>query len=168
MGLPWATRAHARSCSAQKCSSAAVAPINNWRRARPVRVACQARGSTSRMSIRPSMDPEEMSWPGNRAPLDGRWGELRKGISFKYALYAGTPNVCVRRFPPSAEHSSHDGTYRQGGRPVSDITLSVSFPSTFLFPIKVHRDPASGLFQPCLPFFGCLFVFSPSLLCAFP
>lgn len=98
--------------------------------------------STSRMSIRASMDPQEMSWPGNRAPWMGLNGygwrsEQQRGKGSDPG--SGTPSTPVRpmlfvydaSFPPSAEARSHRRTtastytVAQAGRAdiVSDITL---------------------------------------------
>lgn len=176
LGLAWgchgATQPHTCSCSAaQKCCC--CGSNQQWRRARPVRVACQAGGLTSRMSIRPSMDPEEMSWPGDRAPLDGDgWrseqAAKRDQLQVRPAQYVCTPSVCVRRFP-LRQREATTAEHKQG---VTGFCLRyhlACFPWSFLFPIKIHRDLDSSripsLAFPCLPCLGCLFVFSlPSFL----
>lgn len=134
-----------------------------------------------------------MSWPWNRAPLDGwdgyGWRSQQRQKRDQDQVGSGTAQVrpgrqdaqcfCVRLSPPSAVDSSHDAQRQvQTGRRadiVSDITPC--FPSlhfVFPFPIKIHRDLASSrissLVSPGFPRFGCLFLFSPfpSLLCAFP
>lgn len=125
---------------------------------------------TSRMSIRPSMDPEEMSWPGDRAPLDGdgwRSEQRRKGISFQVRLYACQPNVCVRRCP-LRQREATTAEHKQGVLAfVSDITLppslGLSFSRSRFTEILIRLEFPALLSQVSL--FGCLFVFSlPSFL----
>jgi hypothetical protein len=123
---------------------------------------------TSRMSIRPSMDPEEMSWPGNRAPLG--WRRLAESASKRVQVQvrkcASTPDVCVRhtcRPPLSAEKKSHNGKYTQGGRRClrSLAQISPCCPPA-LFPFPDQDSPRSCVWA------LCLFSLSLSLLCAFP
>lgn len=85
-------------------------------------------------------------------------------------------------FPPSAEReatTTHNGKVQAGRADiVSDITLFLPFPRSFLFPIKIQDSPRScfvrlefpSLVSPGFSLFGLFVCFlpSPSLLCAFP
>lgn len=83
--------------------------------------------------------------------------------------------------PPSAEReatTTHNGKVQPGRADiVSDITLFLPFPWSFLFPIKIQDSPRScfvsnspALFPLVVSLFGLFVCFlpSPSLLCAFP
>lgn len=95
-----------------------------------------------------------MSWPGNRAPwMDAAGGVSRtKRDQAQERLYA--PVLLCTTCPAPLRQSTAATTAEHTRREallLSQISL-VPFPSSFLFPIQIHRDLASSRIpQPYLP-----------------